>query len=118
MSTQRCRSEVILATYAEWRYVRAASLFLAILVLLTILLLFARPSLVLPLIGVIALACAAAAATAAWRRLSKQKGALFSVWDLSNAYAFTGFAAAMVKQASAGSRVSASTADLSARLKK
>jgi hypothetical protein len=116
MSSQRCRSEVILATYAEWRYVRAMSLFLAILVVLAILLLFARPSLLLPLIGVISLTCAVVA-LAVWVS-SEQSRARFNLRELPSAYAFTGFADAMVKQASAESRLSACATDVSVRLKK
>jgi hypothetical protein len=98
MSTQRCRSEVVLATYAEWRYVRSTSFFLAVLVLPTLLLLLARPPRVLPLISVISLTCAAVAALAAWWRSSERNGARFNLWDLSGAYAFTGFAAAMLSE--------------------
>ena len=66
MSTQRCRSEAIMATYAEWRYVRAMSLFLAVLVLAMLFLLLARPPLLLPLMSVILLICTAVAALAIW----------------------------------------------------
>jgi hypothetical protein len=98
MSTQRCRSDIVLATYAEWRYLRAMSLFLAVLVLPILLLLLARPPLLLPLISAVSLTCAAVAALAAWWRSSGRNGPHFNLWDLSGAYAFTGFAAAMLSE--------------------
>lgn len=98
MSTQRCRSEVILATYAEWRHIRSISLLLAVVVLPFLLLLFAGPPLLLPLISVVSLTCAAVVALAAWWTSSKRNSARINLWDLSGAYAFTGFAAAMLSE--------------------
>jgi len=118
MSTQRCRSEAILATYAEWRYVRAMSLFLAVLVLITTLLWLARPLLLLPLISVISLTIAAVAVLAVRWSSPEQNGARFNFWDLFGAYAFTGFAAAMLREPEREVEFSARSADVSLRSKK
>jgi hypothetical protein len=98
MSTQRCRSEVVLAAYNDWRYVRSTSLFLAVLVSPTVFFLLARPPLLLPWISVVSLTCAAVVAFVAWWTSSERNSARVNLWDLSGAYAFTGFAAAMLSE--------------------
>ena len=98
MSTQRCRSEVTLANYTDWRHVRSMSLLLAVLVSPILFLLLLRPPLLLPLISLVLLTCAAVFALAAWWTSSQRNSAYINLWDLSGAYAFTGFAAAMLSE--------------------
>ena len=59
-------------------------------------LLFVKAPLVLPSISVVALASAAIVALAAWCTSADRNSAGISLWDVSGAYAFIGFAAGML----------------------
>ena len=98
MSTQPFRSEDVSLVHTEWEHVRSTSLLLAAVVAPIVLLVLARPPLLLPLISLVSLMCAAVAAVAAWLTSSKRNSARINLWDLSGAYAFTGFAAAMISE--------------------
>jgi hypothetical protein len=59
-------------------------------------LLLARIPLLLPSMSLIALAISAIVALAAWCLSSDRQGAGITLWDVSGAYAFIGFAAGML----------------------
>ena len=96
MSTQPFRFEDASFAGTEWKHVRSASFLLAAVVSPILLLVLARPPLLLPLISLVSLTCAAVAAVAAWWTSSARNSPQINLWDLSGAYAFTGFAAAMI----------------------
>lgn len=97
MSTRhRSRSAVALAAHAEWPHAAAVVLLSAIAVPLISLPVVVRTPLVLPSMSVIALASAAIIALAAWCVSSDRRSVGISLWDVSGAYAFLGFAAGML----------------------
>jgi hypothetical protein len=97
MSTQqRSSSAVALAPQTEWPHVTSAVLWLAIAVPLIGLLLLVRTPFVLPSINFVALASAAIIALAAWCMSADRNSPGISLWDVSGAYAFIGFAAGML----------------------
>jgi hypothetical protein len=98
MSThqQRIRSAVSSAAHNEWPHEASAVLWSAIAVPLIGFFLFVRVPLVLPSISVVALAGAAFVALAAWGMPSDRNSTGVSLWDVSGAYAFIGFAAGML----------------------
>ena len=97
MSTQqRSRSAAASAAHGEWPQAAAAVLLSAIAVPLIGLSIVVHTPLVLPSMSVIALASAAIIALAAWCMSSDRHSAGISLWDVSGAYAFLGFAAGML----------------------
>jgi hypothetical protein len=98
MSTQqqRGRSAVTSATRPEWLAVTLAALSSAVVIPLVGFLLSVRGPLVLPSVSVVALASAAIIALAAWCMSADRNSAGISLWDVSGAYAFIGFAAGML----------------------
>ena len=74
----------------------SAVLLSAIVVPLIVFLLFVRVPLVLPSVSVVALASAAIIALAAWCMSADRNSTGISLWDVSGAYAFIGFAAGML----------------------
>ena len=97
MSTrQRSRPAVASAVHTEWPNVVSALLLLTVTVPPTGFLLLARTPLLLPLMSLIALAVSAIVALAAWCLSSDRHGAGITLWDVSGAYAFIGFAAGML----------------------
>jgi hypothetical protein len=99
MSTQQpSRSAVASAAHTEWTNLTSAVLVSAIVVPLIGFMLLVRTALVLPSISAIALASAAIIALAAWCMSSDRNSAGISLWDVSGAYAFIGFAAGMLSE--------------------
>jgi hypothetical protein len=98
MSTQRFASEHVSLAHPASEHVRSTSLLLAAVISPIVILLLARPPLLLPLISLVLLTCAAVVAFAAWWTSSERYSARINLWDLSGAYAFTGFAAAMLSE--------------------
>jgi hypothetical protein len=98
MSThqQQSRSAVSPAAQIEWPCVGSAVLWFAIAVPFIGFLIFVRVPLVLPSISVVALASAALIALTAWWMSSDRNSTGVSLWDVSGAYAFMGFAAGML----------------------
>ena len=98
MSTyqQRSRSAAVSAAPTEWPHVTSAVLLAAVAIPLIGFLLFVRTPLVLPSISVVALASAAAIALVAWSMSADRNSPGISLWDVSGAFAFIGFAAAML----------------------
>jgi hypothetical protein len=95
---QPSRSAVASAAHTEWSNLTSAVLVSAILVPLIGFLLLVRTEFLLPSISAIALASAAIIALAAWCMSSDRNSARISLWDVSGAYAFIGFAAAMLSE--------------------
>ena len=97
MSTQRrSRSAVAAAVHREWPHLSSAVLFWAVVLPPIVFLLLLRSPHVLPSMSVLALACAAIVAFAAWCASSDRDSKRISLWDISGAYAFVGFAAGML----------------------
>jgi hypothetical protein len=98
MSTyqQRGRSAVMSAAPTKWPHVNSAVLLSAIVVPLIGFLLFVRVPLVLPSISAVALASAATIALAAWCMSADRNSPGISLWDVSGAFAFIGFACGML----------------------
>ena len=97
MSTrQRSRPAVASAAHIGWPHMVSAFLLLAITVPPIGFLLLVRTPLLLPSISLIALAISAIVALAAWCLSSDRHGAGITLWDVSAAYAFVGFAAGML----------------------
>jgi hypothetical protein len=96
MSTrQRSRRAVASAVHTGWPRMVSAFLLLAVAPP-TGFLLLARTPLLLPSISLIALVISAIVALAAWCLSSDRHGAGITLWDVSGAYAFVGFAAGML----------------------
>jgi hypothetical protein len=96
MSTrQRSRPTVASAVHTGWPHVVSAFLLLAVTVPPTGFFLTRTP-LLLPSMSLIALAVSAIVALVAWCLSSDQRGAGITLWDVSGAYAFIGFAAGML----------------------
>ena len=93
---QRSRFAVASTAPAEWPHMTAAALLSAIAVPLIGLLIFVRTPLLLPLISVTALGGAVAIAFVAWCMSADRHSHGISLWDVSGAYAFVGFAAGML----------------------
>ena len=91
---QRSRRGVASAMRAEWPHMVSAVLLLAVTVPPTGFLLLTRTPL-LPSMSLVALAISAVA-LAAWCLSSDRHGAGITLWDVSGAYAFIGFAAGML----------------------
>lgn len=91
---QRNRPAVASAVHAEWPHMISAFLLLAVTVPPACFLLLARTYLLRPSMSLIALAISAI--VAAWSLLSDRHGAGVTLWDVSGAYAFIGFAAGML----------------------
>jgi hypothetical protein len=97
MSIQRrSRSAVASAVHRERPHLSSTVLFWTVMLPPTVFLLLSRSPHVLPLMSVLALACAAIVALAAWCTSSDRDSKGISLWDLSGAYAFVGFAAGML----------------------
>ena len=97
MSTrQRSRPAVASAVRTEWPHMVSAVLLLAVTVPPTGFLLLTRTPLLLPSMSLVALATSAIVALAAWCSSSDRHGAGITLWDVSGAYAFIGFAAGML----------------------
>ncbi|WOH53295.1 hypothetical protein [Bradyrhizobium sp. sBnM-33] len=77
-------------------YLISAVLLLAVAIPPTDLLLLTRTPLLLESMSVIALAFSAIVALAAWCLSSDRDGVGITLWDVSGAYAFIGFAAGML----------------------
>jgi len=74
----------------------SAVLLLPVTIPPTSFLLLARTTLLLPSMCLVAIAGAAVVALAAWCLSSDRHGAGITLWDVSGAYAFIGFAAGML----------------------
>ena len=85
---QRSRRGVASAMRAEWPHMVSAVLLLAVTVPPTGFLLLSM--------SLVALAISAIVALAAWCLSSDRHGAGITLWDVSGAYAFIGFAAGML----------------------
>ena len=97
MSIQRrSRSAVAAAVHREWPHVSSAVLFWTVTLPPIVFLFLVRSPHVLPSMSVLALACAAIVACAAWCTSSDRDSRDISLWDISGAYAFVGFAAGML----------------------
>ena len=97
MSTrQKANSTAVPAARTEWRRATWVVLMLALAVPPICFSLLARTSLLLPLMSLIALVSAAVIALAAWCLSSNRHSAGITLWDVSGAYAFIGFAAGML----------------------
>ena len=97
MSTRkRRRPAVAPAVHTGCPHVVSAVLSLAVTVPPTGFLVVAQTPLFLPLMSLVALASAAAVALAAWSLSTDRHGAGITLWDVSGAYAFIGFAAGML----------------------
>jgi hypothetical protein len=97
MSTRRrSRRGVASTNRAEWPHMVSAVLLLAVTVPPTGFLLLTRTPLLLPAMSLVALAVSAIVALAAWCLSSDHHGAGITLWDVSGAYAFIGFAAGML----------------------
>jgi hypothetical protein len=59
---------------------------------------FTPAPLILPVISLVCLAAAAGAAMFAWRTHAEQQSATITSWDIAGAFAFIGFAAAMLSK--------------------
>jgi hypothetical protein len=95
---QRSRSAITPVIHADWPHVASAIRFLAIAVPLIGFLFMVRPPLVLPSVSALALASAAIIALVAWCMSSDPNDTGISLWDVSGAYAFIGFAAGMLSE--------------------
>jgi len=93
---QRSGRGVGSAMRAEWPHMVSAVLLLAVTIPPTGFLLLTRTPLLLPSMSLVALAISAIVALAAWRLSSDRHGAGLTLWDVSGAYAFIGFAAGML----------------------
>jgi hypothetical protein len=97
MSTRRkSYSNTVPAAHTEWRHATWAVLMSALAIPPVCFSLLAKTSLLLPLISLIALVSAAVIAFGAWCLSSDRDGAGITLWDISGAYAFIGFAAGML----------------------
>ena len=97
MSTQRqTDSTAAPAVCTEWRHATWVVLMSALAVPPICFSLLAKTSLLLPLMSLIALVSAAVIALAAWCLSSNRHNAGITLWDVSGAYAFIGFAAGML----------------------
>jgi len=98
MSTYQQRSRYSVASVAptEGSYVTSGGLVAAIAVPLIGLWLFVSAPLVLPSISAVTLVSAAAIALAAWFMSADRDSPGISLWDISGACAFIGFACGMV----------------------
>lgn len=76
----------------------SAALLFAASLLPTGFLLLARPPLLLPTMSLVALAISAIVALAAWCLSSDRQAAGLTLWDISGAHAFIGFAAGMLSK--------------------
>jgi hypothetical protein len=95
MST-RHRSKSLSAVQIEWPHMASAVFLLSIMIPLAGFLLLARIPLFLPSMSLIALASSAVVALAAWCSSSDRHGHGITLWDVSGAFAFLGFAAGML----------------------
>jgi hypothetical protein len=93
---QRSRRGVGSAMRAEWPHMVSAVLLLAVTIPPTGFLLLTRTPLLLPSMSLVALAISVIVALAAWCLSSDRHGAGLTLWDVSGAYAFIGFAAGML----------------------
>ena len=93
---QRNRSTVASVAHTEWPLMTAMVFLSAVAIPPIAFLFLVRPPLVLPSISVVALASAAIVALVAWCMSSKRQGRGITLWDVSGAYAFIGFAAGML----------------------
>ena len=97
MSTQqRSRPAIASAVHTEWPHMVSTFVLLAVTVPPIGFLLLARTPLLLSSMSLIALAISAIAALAAWCLSSDRHGVGITLWDVSGAYAFIGFAAGML----------------------
>jgi hypothetical protein len=81
---------------AEWPHMVSAVLLLAVTIPPTGFLLLTRTPLLLPSMSLVALATSAIVTLAAWCLSSDRHGAGITLWDVSGAHAFIGFAAGML----------------------
>ena len=95
---ERSRSAVAAAVHREWPHPSPAVLFWTVMLPPIVFLFLVRSPHVLPSISVLALACAAIVAFAAWCMSSDRDSRGISLWDISGAYAFVGFAAGMLSE--------------------
>ena len=94
MSTQqRSGPAVASGVHTGWQDMVSAFLLLVVTVSTTGVVLLARTPLLLPSMSLIALAISAIVALAAWCLSSDRHGVGITLWDVSGAYAFIGFAA-------------------------
>jgi len=95
-SRQRLRRATPAIAQTSRSYLTSAILLSAVTIPLTGVLLLTRTPLLLESMSLIALAFSAIAALAAWGLSSDRHGVGVTLWDVSGAYAFIGFAAAML----------------------
>jgi len=97
MSTrQRRRRATAMVAQTNRPYLTSTVLLSAVTIPLTCLLLLTRTPLLLETMSLIALTFSAIVALAAWGLSSDRHGAGITLWDVSGAHAFVGFAAGML----------------------
>jgi hypothetical protein len=94
--SNRQRSTSLSAAQIEWPHMASTVFLLFIMIPLAGFLFLARIPLLLPSMSLIALASSAVVALAAWCSSSDRHGAGITLWDVSGAFAFIGFAAGML----------------------
>ena len=94
--SNRQRSRRGVASAMRRPFMVSAVLLLAVTLPPTGFLLLTRTPLLLPSMSLVALAISAIVALAAWCSSSDRHGAGLTLWDVSGAYAFIGFAAGML----------------------
>jgi hypothetical protein len=93
---QRSRPAIVAVSQTKRQYLISAVLLLAVTIPLAGLLLLTRTPLLLESMSLIALANSAIVALAAWCLSSDRQGVGITLWDVSGAFAFIGFAAGML----------------------
>jgi hypothetical protein len=93
---QRNRSAVASAAHVECPLMTAMALSSAVAIPPIVFLFLVQPPLVLPSMSALALVSAAVVALVAWCLSSKRQSRGITLWDVSGAYAFIGFAAGML----------------------
>ncbi len=93
---QRSRSVVVSTAPTERMNVTSAIILAASVIPLLALLIFVRTPLVLPSLSIVALASAGVISLTAWWMKADRDRPGISLWDVSGAYAFVGFAVGML----------------------
>ncbi|MBN8920232.1 MAG: hypothetical protein J0H62_05990 [Rhizobiales bacterium] len=117
MSIQhRNRSAVTSAAHVDWQHAAPAILLPAMAVQPLGLFFLVSPPLVVPSLSAAALASAAVIALLAWWMSADRNDAGISLWDVSGAYAFIGFAAGMLSEPQQVLEFLSGPAEISGRL--
>jgi hypothetical protein len=97
-SRRQLRRSASVAAPQVWPHVTLTVLFAAAITPLIVILLVVRTPLVLPSLSLISIASAAMVALLAWCTSSERDCDRVTLWDVSGAYAFIGFAAGMLSE--------------------